>query len=207
MAATEQDLQLHQALLAGDLAAAGRVYEQFLDDLYTVMRAAFARVQDDTLIYDGVMDAIRTYIENPGAYDPAKLSLLSYLRMSARGDIKNLLDRERRRIRRLVPLAVEDPHTGRNRGVEPAVEDDIDYDRLDRDPEQAARLWQRVLEEFPDARDRELLKLKLDGVRESGPYARILGLDGSDVNSKKLVKKHKDRIDKRLVRLGVKLRE
>ena len=61
---------------------------------------------------------------------------------------------------------------------------------------------------FPSARDRELLMLVLDRVRETQPYARILEITGWEQQRQRdEVKKHKDRITVALRRLGVRLRD
>jgi hypothetical protein len=64
-------------------------------------------------------------------------------------------------------------------------------------------VWQRVEAHFPDARDRQLLRLVLQGERKTTRFAVVLGLADLDrVSQQREVKRHKDRIAKRLRRLG-----
>jgi RNA polymerase sigma-70 factor (ECF subfamily) len=72
----------------------------------------------------------------------------------------------------------------------------------------ASPLIQVILQEVSDPVDRELLEMILTGERKTAPYARSLGIaDRSETEQRKIVKRHKDRLKKRLRRLGVRLRE
>ena len=54
-----------------------------------------------------------------------------------------------------------------------------------------------------DALDGEILSLMLDGVRETGQYALVMGITGEDVDTQRqLVKRAKDRLTKKLQRFG-----
>jgi RNA polymerase sigma-70 factor (ECF subfamily) len=72
----------------------------------------------------------------------------------------------------------------------------------------ATDLRGRILETFTDPRDRQLVRLILDGERKTAAYSAILGVQSLDIlEQRRLVKQHKDRVTQRLRRLGAKLRE
>lgn len=71
-----------------------------------------------------------------------------------------------------------------------------------------ATLLGRVAEEFPDPVDRQVISLMLAGERRTVAFSNVLGLQAlSQREQQRAVKRHKDRITKRLQRLGGKLRE
>lgn len=206
--ATDFDRALWQRLLDGSPTASAEAAELYLAPLVQAVRARHREVQDQDWLVDAATDALLDFTERPATYDPEKLPLLSFLTMAANRDLLNRIDKEGRRSRRVVSLsAVADHGSARNRAWEPATEDDLDLDRLDADPARQA-LLRRALAEFPDPRDRQLLGLMLDGERKTGPYAAILGIEGQDVDTQRReVKRHKDRLKKRLARLGEQIRE
>jgi RNA polymerase sigma-70 factor (ECF subfamily) len=71
----------------------------------------------------------------------------------------------------------------------------------------AAALMERVMEEITDPMDRRILALMLQGERATAAYATVLGIQAApEQEQKSIVKRHKDRISKRLERLGESIR-
>jgi RNA polymerase sigma factor (sigma-70 family) len=196
--------QVHQRLIEGDPTAPSDVILAYLEPLTRRLRQRFPDIQDETIIHDAVTDTLFQYVQSPGRFDPAKSSLPSYLTMSARGDLLNALARERRRAARQVPLAaVAEAALGWNTLGEDEMPESAEEDRMP-----APQLMQHVLQQVPDPRDREVLKLMLVGERRTGRYAGLLKIEHrSEAEQRKIVKRHKDRLKKRLQRLGVRLRE
>lgn len=192
--------QVHQRLLQGDPTAPSEVILAYLEPLIRRLRRRFPDVADETIIHDAATDALFQYVQSPGRFDPTKSSLSSYLTMAARGDVLNALARERRRATRQVPLeTVAEAALARN-----TLQESEDSN----DSMAASPLMQVILQEVSDPADRELLKMILTGERKTAPYARALGItDQSETEQRKIVKRHKDRLKKRLRRLGVRLRE
>lgn len=161
----------------------------------------FRQLSDKTLISDAVTDALLDYAENPERFDPKKSSLITYLTMAARGDLLNLLNREQRRFQREKEIVAQfkaNRNTLQEDSAQDVLQDDHTYQKL----------MEQVLSEFPDAIDRQLLPLILDRERKTAAYIEILGIQHkSQIEQTRLVKQHKDRIKKRLQRLGVKINE
>lgn len=132
----------------------------------------------------------------PAQYDPERLSLSAYLRMAARGDVKNALERERRRIRRQIPLDdVELRAPVRNSPWTSASDPaGVVVDAL-----ADARL--AALREQFVGRDREVVDLMLDGERRTEVFADVLGLRDRPLDEQvREVKRTKDRLKKRMQR-------
>lgn len=204
----EYNGQLHQRLIQGDPLAPSDLTEMYLEEVVRRLRLRAGTVTDETLLLDAATDALLTYAQQPTKFDPSKSSLLNYLTMSALGDLRNMLARDRRRKRREVPLEdVEHSLSDENSLVE-----EIDDALLERygvtTPEDKAALQRKIEEEFPSIRDRQLLFLMLHGERRTVAYSALLGIQDRDPKEqRRTVKRHKDRLTKRLQRLRGKLNE
>ena len=201
--------QLHQRLLQDDPLAPAEVVEAFLEELVRRLgaRARAIQLPDDSVILDAATDALLTYVQKPATFDPTRSSLMTYLTMSAYGDLLNLLARESRRKRREIPFEdVEYSLPDGNSTVEGGEDQILERYGITTAKEKAT-LLRRVAQEFPDPRDRQLLDLMFQGERKTGAYSAVLGIQDHDYKEQqRMVKRHKDRITKRLQRLGGKLR-
>jgi hypothetical protein len=193
------ELDLLQRLVDADPAAPSDFCERYLPLLTADRRWVPAGVRDEHLIEDAAIEAALTFVQQPAAYNPARLPIMSYLRMAARGDLLNLLDRERRHSSRRAPLeAVErSPPPGNDEQAGSDLPDGVSRELLFR------RLWEAI----PDPVDRQAVQMMLDGVRATAEYARLYGLDGlPPAEQRHEVKRRKDRLDKVMKRLGTRLR-
>lgn len=162
--------------------------------------------------------SIARYLREPTRFDPERGGLLPYLWQDVQGDLLNDAERrtvpmadgyestgERpRRARREVPDsdAVEVERDHRNPSVDEEVLDVIDpYDL----PPALVERARTELGRF-DQRDQALLDLLGGGVRETAPYAEVLGISHLDVDTQRReVKRHKDRLKARLEVIRAKL--
>ncbi len=198
--------ELHQRLLSGDPVASQELAAAFLEPLVDRLRTKFQRLGDETLVLDAATDAVLGYAERPSQFNPDKLRLLPYLVMSARGDLLNALERRRRQAGREIPTdRVEDLLDARNSLRKEA--DPTDPGERVAVPD-LQEVVGRVRETITDPVDRQLIDLMAQGERRTEPFAAVLGIAGLDVEQqRRIVKRHKDRLKKRLARLGVELRE
>ncbi len=193
---SDADLALHMRLIAGDPVAPNDCVVRWLPDLISWLSARFASVasRDMHLIESAASDALFDYTCNPHKYNPGKSSICTYLRMAAYRDLLNTLKRERTQSRNAISLdSVEQYHFVGNNGIEEQVVRRVD----------AQAIINRVLKIFPDPVDRKLVGLILRGERSTAAYAEVLGIQHlpSLEQQKRIVKQHKDRINKRLERL------
>jgi RNA polymerase sigma-70 factor (ECF subfamily) len=202
--------EVYRRLLAGEPDAPADLYALFLDPLVAALAGKYPFPSDPDLVHDMVTDAITRLVKEPARYRPERGSLWSYLYMDANGDIKNALSRQRPTLR--LVRAGED---GEEEGYDPPDLDvEVEGEVLDRVhpeglPEGVTREAVRdaLRRTFPEERDRALVSLMSDGVRETDRYARVLGIADRPVDEQqRLVKQHKDRLSVAMRRLGSRLR-
>lgn len=151
-------------------------------------------------------EAIIALAKNPDTYDPERgKSLESYLRMSARGDLKNLVARERRRRKHLSRVTPEDVELVPAFGKYITNDADDPAWVVERDEEVRERLGQVAVpapvRERATPEEERVLELMREKVRETSAYARVLGLTHLPLaEQRREVKRVKDRLKKRLVR-------
>lgn len=200
-------IQIHHRLLRDDPTAPSVLADACLETLTHRLRRAFPNLDDETLIYDAATDAILNYVEHPSRFDPAKSSLLTYLSMSARGDLLNALERETRRRQRETHISiVELSAEGRNK-LQKAQAVKASEEKIG-DTSIAHDLMQRVGDTITDPCDREMVELIMAGERKTAAFATVLGIqEQTREEQERIVKRHKDRLKKRLQRLGVRIND
>ena len=194
--------QIHARLLQLDPVAPAEFAEAFLYELVRRLRAKAGSGYEEALLHDAATDALIDYVQHPSKFNPRKSALLTYLTMAAYRDLLNMVAKEQRRRRREVPLqVVEETLSERNNIIEP--EDQV----LNGMPAaKRTELLRMVAETFPDSRDRALLELMMNGERRTTVFSDVLGIQAlTPDEQRKIVKRHKDRITKRLQRLGGKI--
>jgi hypothetical protein len=199
--AFERDL--HRRLLNGDPVAPAVLARTYLGPVVQRLGATSPGVGDDTLIQDAATDALLNYAERPSQFQPARSRLFPYLVMAARGDLRNALAKQRRRQRReTLHDRVEDLPLVRNlvqesSGPSPATRETVSL-------EEVRRAVEAVIS---DPTDRRVVQLMLNGERRTEAFAKVLGIAHlANPQQRHIVKQHKDRLKKRLERLGVRLR-
>lgn len=177
-------LVLHQALLAGDKVARSLVAERYMEYVKRVLKSLIPEVEDE-LLTDATTDALMNYFLHPERFDPSKRSLPSYLVMSAKGDLLNIIEkRDNRRRREIVGNDGELETNGRN-------------DLYEEDTE----LWDEIRRNF-SAEDLAAIRMMSGGVKSYEEYARIWGIDCSNVlDMRREVKRRKTQLKRALVRI------
>jgi RNA polymerase sigma-70 factor (ECF subfamily) len=194
--------QLHARLLQLDPVAPAEFAEAFLDELVRRLRAKAGSGSEETLLHDASTNALLDYVQHPSKFNHRKSALLTYLTMAAYRDLLNMLAKEQRRRRREVPLqSVEETLSDGNNTIE------LENQVLDgMTATKRTELLRTVAETFPDARDRALLDLMMNGEWRTAAFCDVLGIQTlTPDEQRKIVKRHKDRITKRLQRLGGKI--
>ena len=198
--ADTSDNDLIQRLRDGDPAAPSEFCERYLPALMENRVWARGSVRDEHILEEAAIQAVLDFVEHPNKYQPARLTVLKYLRMAAAGDLKNLLAKERRHALRRAPLEAVELHP-------PAGNERQEGAHLPAGVSQEL-LFRRLREQTPDPRDWQAMQMMIDGVRATADYARIYGLtDLPVVEQRRQVKRHKDRLEKVMKRLGGRLRD
>lgn len=203
MGASDEQL-LHERLLAGDPTAPSDLAQQVLEPVTQRLRRRFPGVRDKSLIDSAAVDAILNYAERPGQFDPAKASLVGYLTLSARGDLLNALDAQKSRQAHEMSLEnVEFVNSDRKirsmSGESTMLADEIAVDNL-----AARQLTSRLKAAAENSRDLAILQLIIQGEKRTEIFADALGLSElSPEAQRSAVKRHKDRLKKRVQRLRI----
>lgn len=189
---------LHARLLEGtSLTVTSEVAETFLTPLANSLRKEFYTLSDHHLIDTAVEDALIAYFGYPLKFDPSRASLFTYLRQLAKSRLLNLLAREKKLSapEKVVELeAVESVYE--MTGCDP---DDPEDALAQRESDDAT--WRKLREILTDPIDLELVKLMMEGVRETDRYAALLGLSSLPAEDRAgQVKRHKDRLKKTIQR-------
>lgn len=199
---------IHQRLLAGDYTAASELIATYLPILRARLRRRHPEADDEFLVADAATDSLLDYCERPALYDPTQARLLGYLTMAAERDLINALEKRQRLRRKQTSLDnVEDHRPVRNALIEDGTAAAA-FERAEVDGVMVRLLADQVSAAVPDARDRQIVRLMLAGERDTGVYAHVLGIEHHDrKEQERIVKRNKDRLKKRLERLGKRLRE
>lgn len=193
--------QKHQEILEQSSPTAfAQLSELALPHLTEFLQREFRQVEHH-LHETAAIDCLLTYHQAPEKYNPEKLTLFAYLRMSARHDLLNAIDKTNRQKRPLVDL--DDPTVQTqlidNAELEPEAFLLADWLNGEATPPEQTLL--RSFETNLNSTDRQLFLLMLNGVRKTEPYADILGVVGLPVaEQRREVKRAKDRLTKSLTR-------
>lgn len=197
----ESPQQLYERLVTNDPTAPSDLAVRYLDRLSDWLISHNSQVPKD-ICETAAEDAILALVKNPGTYNPSKQSLEVYLRMSAQGDLKNLLRAERR-------------HSDRRADWD-AVEHSLVVGKYIQDRENdPALLFERESElreghELPEAvtegltaAEVNVLELMRQAERKTAAYAVALGIQDRPLDEQRRdVKRVKDKLKKRLERAG-----
>lgn len=187
---SERQQSLHDALRAGNPTASAEAFELLLDPLIGLLRTKWPEPADAELVRDIAIDSISNYVERPSRFDPARgMSLLSYLKMDADGDLINAHEHRSTAARRM--KLVETRESARNGQV-----DDYPSDR-----EPTDLTLPQIKAAFPDPRDRQAILLLIAGETTTVAYAEVWGITGTNDEKAKGVKRNKDRVKARIKRL------
>jgi hypothetical protein len=181
-----EERQLLSELRAGIPTAKETVTVRFLPLLAHFLRGVHRHV-DTELCDTAAADAVFDFVRAPERYDCEHLCLGAYLKMAAKRDLLNLLDKEGRARRGISLDSVAEPADRRN----DSRNDDLTWDH----PRLAA-------ERAAFDRDEEVtFVLMLEGVRDTAAFAQGLRIEHLPAPEQVAqVKRMKDRVKKRLAR-------
>lgn len=194
----------HRRILRKDATAFAELCEAALPHLVEFLIATYPQVERHIHEMTAI-DTLLSYNADPQKYDPAQLSFFAYLRMAARGDLLNVVDKQQRQAKRLVNIEAPE--------VESALpHQDLltDTGRLEEWLQEHTKLSRQdiyhLLEDELDEIDQQLLMLMLEGVRDTEQFAAVMSISHLEPQAKRSeVKRAKDRLNKKLRRFGEKL--
>ena len=190
----EEEAELLRRLLDRQATSTVDLFVAFFEPLIEWL-ASIHRHTDESQRSDAATDAIASLLKSPESYKPERgKSLGSYLKTASTGDLKNLLDKERRRAARM--NSGMDVALLADRGKEIGTE----MERRD----EAERLEANVLAIVKNGLTPEELaglELLLDGEKRTEAFAVALKLDHLPAAEREAgVKRFKDKIKLRIKR-------
>ncbi len=200
-----EGLALFERLLANDPVAPSDLAVTYLDRLTDWLTQHNPSLPED-MRATAAEDALLALIKNPQSYKPERQSLEVYLRMSASGDLKNLLRSERRHSDRRARLeAVEHSSVVGKYLQDPTGDPEHILDRQMAEGEFTGA-QRPIPASFCDGlapKESKVLDLMLEKERKTAAYAVALGIEHFPfVDQQRAVKKVKDKLKKRLARAG-----
>lgn len=202
MKATADEQQLHSRLVAGsDPTALPELADWLYEDLVRETARRAGPQADAVLVEEAVGQALLDYGDRPQAYDPERSALRDYLAWAAYRDYQNARNKEARWQKPLVSLITQ---AGTPREL---ADPQQDLERLHTRLSVQA-VWTRIRAAFPDPTELGIIRLLAAGIRSPEPYCQVLGMMNlPEPERNRQVKRAKDRIAKRLRRLGEQLDE
>jgi DNA-directed RNA polymerase specialized sigma24 family protein len=196
--------QQHQRILQQDPTAFAELCERALPHLVSFLQRLYT--PSDTHQCEQVaIDSLLNYQARPAQYDPTQLALWPYLRMAAKGDMLNLIDKQNRQNQHLVPL--DDPAVQQQLPWQDTIEEQFAFaEWLQQYTHYSPQEIMALLEAELNESDRQVLSLLMEGVRDTRHYAERLNITHLDVPAQQAeVKRVKDRLVKKLRRFSQKL--
>lgn len=194
----EEARDIHARLLGGDPVAPAELAVAYLDPLTEWLAARNPGLADPHLCATAAEDALLALIKNPRSYDPQRQTLEVYLRMSAQGDLRNLLARERRHRGRSASMEVVELSSVRGKYLRDDAGDPALLIEHEAEPAQEVAVPPGLT-----AAEERALALMRDGERKTVAYAAALDIAHLPMeDQRREVKRVKDRLKKRIERSG-----
>lgn len=193
-------LTLHQQILDGEPTAPAKLVEATAGPITgMVIKIVGLTVLDLDDAKDAATDALIAYLQNPSAYvSQGEASLFTYLlRIAQRRAIDCI--RRKKRHKEIFPVSVEEVELE-------SIESEDDFEKTE-----AALDATTIINRFgttivKNAVEEELLRLHLASEKSTDRYAEVLGINNRPIEEQRaLVKRHRDRLERRLMRIGERL--
>ena len=194
----------HHRILRRDVIAFAQLCELALPHLISFLEARFVHAEDH-LHQSIATDSLLSYRANPTQYNPDKLSLFAFLRMAAKNDMLNALDKAGRVEQRL--LDIDDHGVQSQLALEDTPSKELDRASwLQQYTDQTPSDILQTLADELNPTDQQVLLLMCEGVRPTARYAEVLGITHLPEDAQRReVKRVKDRLNKKLQRFGQQL--
>lgn len=185
---------LHNRLKSGDVIVSAEIAEYFMPLMIEKLNRGFQNIDDPHLIETAVVDSLMDYITKPDQYNPNRGNLFSYLVLKAKSDLLNYLGQKKIDLSFLnLAEIVELENDSSVYGVE--LVDDVDIETVVIN--KLSPIWDRLSTIIPDKTDQEIVKLIMNGIRETDIYAEVIGIQNlPDEDQFRIVKQNKDRLKK-----------
>jgi hypothetical protein len=200
----EEEIALHRRLMEDDPVAPSELASAYLAHLIAHLTKTNSYTVSRDFIEQAAGDAIISLIKDPIVFDSnrsgAALPLFAFLKMAARGDLKNILKKEGRHWRGRISMKsveqslVDGNHLSSNEVTGSSLEN----------REEAEKVGKEVLLKLRkglNPGEEKCLELMLEGARATKEFATALSIENlTDSQQRREVKRVKDKLKKRMER-------
>lgn len=186
--------ELHNRLLSGDVIASAEIAEYFMPLLINKLNQGFQTIDDPHLIDTAVIDTLMDYLTNPNQYNSNRGNLYSYFVLKAKSDLLNYL-RQKKIDHSLLNLTEIVELDADSSVYSVALVDDVNIEMMIIN--ELSPIWDQLNAILPEKTDQEIVKLIINGIRDTSIYAEVIGIQNlTNEEKSKIVKQYKDRIKK-----------
>lgn len=184
--------QLHERFADGDHSVANEICEYLLSALSIALAKKFPRIDED-LLSDCVTDAIFEYVKRPTMFDPAKGSSLEiFLILTATRNVQDFAKKSATYSRKKEAYS---------EFLQIFVANDGSESNIDMSEAEIEERRAELMKALKSSEDRKFFEAQLNGEKDLGIYAQILGLNHVSTEKQKIeIKRTRDRITKTLKR-------
>ncbi len=197
----EEELTLHRRLNDGDATASADLALNFLAPLLHWLVAKNSSKIPPDMCIEAAEDALIALMKSPTSFNPDRgTRLTAYLKMSAQGDLQNLLAREKRHRQRQISLENVEHSPD---GWKYIAKDDDPSLRIQEREATAGVGSEMVAKAGVGLSEAEtsVLRLMLQGERQTASFAAVLEIAHLPKKDQRaMVKRVKDKLKKRLAR-------
>ncbi|MDQ3801946.1 MAG: hypothetical protein M3384_21185, partial [Acidobacteriota bacterium] len=193
----EKAIALHKDLIAGRPTASAQLAEFLLPKVLNALTGKFPNVIDEHLIQTAAHNAILYYLKFPDKFDANRGSLINFVWRLAKSSLLNLLSSKENILNHNEFVELDETQTvySNDTKQDETIEQFLINDEQDR------QTYKKLCALLPDPIDQAILKLMMDGERDTELFAAVLEIsDEPPEEQRALVKKHKDRIKKYIQR-------
>lgn len=200
----EDERKLHRRLLDGELDATADVAAQYLDPLIAWLKERNDSNIPDECFGEAAEDALLSLIKDPTKFVPARSRatqpLFAYLCLSARGDLLNILAREKRQLERQISLdSVQQSPDGWK-----CLGKDDDPSLILQRQEELARGNETIVSPARNglsSEEQEAMGLIIQGERTTAAFARVMRIEHLPKDDQqRQVNRMKNKLRKRIKR-------
>jgi RNA polymerase sigma factor (sigma-70 family) len=199
----EEEQTLHRRLVEKDPTAPSDLAVAYYEPLICWLVKTNSRKVSREICVEAAGDAIVGLMKSPQSYKPDRgKSLFAYLQMSAQGDLRNCLQREKKH--RASSVSLESVELSHGAGKYLGLDDDPSVSlQIREEVEQVERRVLAPVRHGLTERELQALQLLLQGERRTKAVAQALGIDHlSKVQQEAGVKRFKDKMKIRIKRQG-----
>ena len=195
----EEERALHKRLVDHEVTAFENLARIFLDSLIAWLVEINSTSISKSFCIEAAEDALIALVKSPHSFDPArKKRLAEYLRMSAQGDLRNILKREDRHRKKCLGGVELSSISGKYLAVYDDPSDSLRF------REESEKITKAVITPARDGlteAESRVLDLILGRERKTAVFAKVLGIEHLPIKVQRVeVKRVKDKLKKRIER-------